>query len=151
MLEGILRHAGHQVILASSGEQALDVLSQQIDSVEMLILDMNMPDYSGPEVIRAMRYMDTGHDIPIIILTADATPQAKQRCLEAGANEFLTKPIDSRSLLESLARLALEHQINAKPGKVNSQPAASSEQWCDHQVLLELSELGGGEAFYSFC
>ena len=147
VLEGILRHAGHQVILASSGEQALDVLSQQIDSVEMLILDMNMPDYSGTEVIRAMRYMDTGHDIPIIILTADATPQAKQRCLEAGANEFLTKPIDSRSLLESVARLALEHQINAKPGKANSQPAVSSEQWCDHQVLLELSELGGGEAF----
>lgn len=147
VLEGVLCHAGHKVILSSSGEQALDVLSQQIDQIEMLILDMNMPDYSGPEVIRAMRYMDTGHDIPIIILTADATPQAKQRCLDAGADEFLTKPIDSRSLLESIARLALKNQINAKTRKASHQTTLSSQQWCDPQILVELSELGGGEAF----
>ncbi|UPH46492.1 ATP-binding protein [Methylophaga pinxianii] len=147
VLEGILRHAGHNVLLASSGEQALDLLSQQIDSIEMLILDMNMPDYSGPEVIRAMRYMDTGHDIPIIILTADATPQAKQRCIEAGANEFLTKPIDSRSLLESIARLAQNTQDNAKTRKPAHQSSTASHQWCDPQILIELSQLGGGEAF----
>ena len=147
VLEGILRHAGHNVLLASSGEQALDILSQQIDSIEMLILDMNMPDYSGPEVIRAMRYMDTDHDIPIIILTADATPQAKQRCMEAGANEFLTKPIDSRSLLESIARLAMNNQDQTKIRKPAHQSSAASKQWCDPQILVELSQLGGGDAF----
>jgi two-component system sensor histidine kinase RpfC len=147
VLEGILRHAGHNVLLASSGEQALDILSQQIDSIEMLILDMNMPDFSGPEVIRAMRYMDTGHDIPIIILTADATPQAKQRCMEAGANEFLTKPINSRSLLESIARLAMNNQDQAKTRKLAHQSSAASKQWCDPQILVELSQLGGGDAF----
>jgi len=147
VLQGILSHAGHTVLLASSGEQALDILSQQIDSIEMLILDMNMPDYNGPEVIRAMHYMDTEHDIPIIILTADATPQAKQRCLEAGANEFLTKPIDSRSLLESIARLALNNQDQTKNRKPAHQSSLSSEKWCDPQVLTELAQLGGGKAF----
>lgn len=145
VLEGILRHAGHDVILASSGEQALDVLSKQIDDIEMLILDMNMPDYSGPEVIRAMRYMDTHHTIPIIILTADATPQAKQRCLEAGANEFLTKPIDSRSLLESIARLAAGNPRQNTADKPHA--SLSSQKWCDPQVMLELSRLGGGQGF----
>ena len=131
---------------AQSYAKSLNILIAE-DSIEMLILDMNMPDYSGPEVIRAMRYMDTGHDIPIIILTADATPQAKQRCLEAGANEFLTKPIDSRSLLESIARLALNNQEQIKTRKPAHQSSLSSQKWCDPQVLIELAQLGGGEAF----
>ena len=147
VLEGILLHAGHSALLANNGEQALDILSQQIDAIDMLILDMNMPDYNGSEVIRAMRYMDTSHDIPIIVLTADATPEARQRCMDAGADIFLTKPIDSRSLLESIAHLAANRSATNRHPESTSNVTPTEDSWCDPQVLQELSQLGGGQPF----
>lgn len=60
---------------------------------------------------------------------------------------FLTKPINSRSLLESIARLAMNNQDQAKTRKLAHQSSAASKQWCDPQILVELSQLGGGDAF----
>ena len=72
----------------------------------MLILDMNMPEVSGIEVVKSLRFMDTSGKLPVIMLTADATPEAKTASLNAGANRFLTKPIDARGLLECIATLS---------------------------------------------
>ena len=100
VVEGILHNAGHTVRIVSSGDIALDILSEDLDDIDMLILDMNMPEVSGVEVVKALRFMDTSGRLPVIMLTADATPEAKQTSLKAGANRFLTKPIDARALLE---------------------------------------------------
>jgi two-component system sensor histidine kinase RpfC len=100
VIEGILRNAGHDVRIASTGDRALDILSSELDKIDMLILDMNMPEISGIEVVKTLRFMDTSGELPVIMLTADATPEAKDASLSAGANRFLTKPIDARGLLE---------------------------------------------------
>ncbi len=141
ILAGILEHTGHQTRLAESGEQALDILADSLYEIDLMIVDMNMPDYSGSEVIRAMRYMDTSINLPVIMLTADATPEARKLSLDAGADEFLTKPIDSRILLETIAKLAAK---NIKP---NIKPAIDNQEWLDPQTLEDLSQLGGGQDF----
>ncbi|HSG93480.1 MAG TPA: response regulator, partial [Methylotenera sp.] len=145
ILAGILEHTGHQASLAESGEQALDMLADSLYEIDLLIVDMNMPDYSGPEVIRAMRYMDTSINLPVIMLTADATPEARKRSLDAGADAFLTKPIDSRILLETIAKLAAN--VTEKNISPNIKPAISNQEWLDPQTLDDLSQLGGGQDF----
>ncbi|AFJ02595.1 signal transduction histidine kinase [Methylophaga frappieri] len=150
VLAGVLEHAGHQVKITDSGEQALDALTKSLRSFDMLIVDMNMPDYSGAEVIRAMRYLDTSIHLPVIMLTADATPEAKKRSLDAGADVFLTKPIDSRALLKAIAELAANRPVTLSENPKTASPTDHNEQttlWLDPQTLRDLSQLGGGTEF----
>ena len=145
VLEGILNHAGHHTIIADSGEKALDILAENIDNIDMLILDMNMPELSGFEVMQALQYMDTANTIPIIILTADATPEAKEKSLSAGASAFLTKPINARALLDEIAKLT---QISSNGSKStsntnNQENTSETSLLFDENVISELALLGG--------
>lgn len=148
VLEGVLKHAGHNTLVADSGENTLDILADNFDSIDMLILDMNMPELSGIEVLQALQYMDTGNTIPVIMLTADATPEAKEKSLNAGANAFLTKPINSRALLEQVAKLTRSCRDNEEaPLTTNKQANPKQASWFDDGVISELALLGGGNAF----
>jgi two-component system sensor histidine kinase RpfC len=106
VIEGILKRAGHEVILASDGEKALDILAQGLDDIDLLIVDKNMPERSGDEVVQALRFLDTQRTLPVIMLTADATPEAREASMLNGVDLFLTKPVDSRDLLEKIAGLS---------------------------------------------
>ena len=158
VIQGILRNAGHNVRLASTGDQALDIISEDIDNIEMIILDMNMPEVSGIEVIKSLRFMDTKSRIPTIMLTADATPEAREACINAGANKFLTKPVDSHRLLECIASLSknIRSTRNKKPVKIERRKVKrhvnsnfSESEWYDRVVLDELDTLGGDPEFIS--
>jgi two-component system sensor histidine kinase RpfC len=147
VIQGILRHAGHNVQIRDSGEAILDILEQDIDSVDMLILDMNMPELSGIDIVKTVRFMDASHSLPVIMLTADATPEAREASMEAGANAFLTKPVDARALLERIANLS--QGVSGRIRRVSSSPVAEAEVdtadkagWYDETVLSELMELG---------
>jgi two-component system sensor histidine kinase RpfC len=113
VIEGILKKAGHNVTLADDGEQALDMLTAHLDKIDLLIVDKNMPERSGDEVVQALRFLDTTKDLPVIMLTADATPEAKKTSMAMGVNLFLTKPVDSRDLLEKIAALSRNIQSEA--------------------------------------
>ena len=145
VLEGVLQHAGHKTLSADTGEKALDILVEKIDIIDMLILDMNMPEMSGIEVIKALQYIDTSQSIPIIMLTADATVEAKEESLNAGANAFLTKPINSRELLEHVANLA-KTISNASDVEPESNTRGTAD-WIDGEIINELTLLGGGKHF----
>ncbi|HEY7866082.1 MAG TPA: ATP-binding protein, partial [Psychromonas sp.] len=151
VLSGILRRAGHSVIITDNGEQALDVLARDFDRIDLLIIDKNMPERSGDEVVKALRFMDTGNALPIIMLTADATPEARKLAISLGVNAFLTKPVDSHELLKQIA--AISKSANPKAARRKSAaalPAAVQEltenAWCNKAVLNELflldSDLG---------
>src|SRR5690606_2078795 len=100
--------------------------------------DMHMPELSGPEVVQRWRFMENGH-LPIIMLTADARAEAREACEEAGADSFLTKPVNSRALVEAVVRLtARQAPVAAKPPSQESQ-----FEGIDESVLDELAQLGG--------
>tara|TARA_R110001606_G_scaffold363430_3_gene517596 strand:- start:52229 stop:54772 length:2544 start_codon:yes stop_codon:yes gene_type:complete len=149
VLKGVLNHAGHHTLVADSGEKALDILADNIDTIDMLILDMNMPELSGFEVMQALQYMDTANTIPVIILTADATPEAKEKSLNAGANAFLTKPINARALLDQIAKLTRINSDNKKSTRKITKQENTNEisSWFDQDVIDELTLLGGGDQF----
>jgi two-component system sensor histidine kinase RpfC len=154
VISGILHNAGHIVRIADTGEKALDILSDDLEKIDMLILDMNMPEVSGVEVVQSLRFMDTSGQLPVIMLTADATPDAREKSLAAGANRFLTKPIDARGLLECIASLSK----NIRKVKTVKIPAPRESrarlhsnyhesEWFDNIVLHELDVLGNDPDF----
>lgn len=139
---GIMEHAGHTVITAADGEQALTMLEAEQD-IDLAIIDMQMPGLSGLDVVRHWRFMEQGH-LPIVILTADAREESMRACREAGADAFLTKPINGIDLIDTVARLVTATDTvgakhpPAKPGPVPT---------LDEEALDDLAGLGGGPTF----
>lgn len=157
VIEGILRKAGHNVFLCDAGDKALDILSSRLDEIDMLILDMNMPEVSGLDVVRSLRFMDTSAKLPVIMLTADATPEAKDASLNAGANSFITKPVKAREVLKIIASLSNSAKSKKESNKDNSHRFGASNKncdfhdsiWYDCMALQELNTLGEDSEFLS--
>lgn len=144
VIRGLLEHAGHEVYLADDGEMALAMLEAGEVPYDLAIVDMHMPGYSGPEVVQRWRFMEPGH-LPMVMLTADARNSAMDACLRAGADAFLTKPVNSRELMDVLARFAptpAEGQPSAAE-PAPSMPDPGALQVLDIQVLDELVRVGG--------
>lgn len=140
VIRGLLEHAGHQPFIAPDGETALALLEADEQAYDLAIVDMHMPNLSGAELVQRWRFMEKGH-LPIIMLTADARAEAQAQCTEAGADAFLTKPVNSRELVEAIARLAgpSSRSVPASaPGRTTEADAA-----LDESVLDDLATLGG--------
>lgn len=103
VLETILVNAGHKVVVASDGEKALDELENQ--AFDIVFLDVNMPNIGGIECCKLWRQIEgPRHHIPIIGLTADSTEETERKCLDAGMDLRLTKPIEAGVLLDTVAQ-----------------------------------------------
>jgi CheY-like chemotaxis protein/signal transduction histidine kinase/CHASE3 domain sensor protein len=92
-LSKVLRGWGMQVTMAQDGHKALQMLSET-PQVEIVLMDIMMPGMDGYEATRAIRGQPTHDKLPIIALTAKAMRGDREQCLEAGANDYLSKPID---------------------------------------------------------
>jgi PAS domain S-box-containing protein len=99
--------AGHGVhpVKAENGGRALELLREHPD-VDLVLLDMMMPVLDGYETLRRVRAQPQFETLPVVALTAKAMKEDRQRCLEAGATDYLSKPIDQDRLL-SLMRVLL--------------------------------------------
>jgi len=90
------------VVIASNGREALEAFeSQQFD---VILMDLQMPDIDGFEATRIIRTKETSRRTPIIAQTAHAFSEDRQRCLDAGMDEHISKPIRTAELLEVLTR-----------------------------------------------
>ena len=96
---------GFDVEMAHNGKEAVELLEQDKD-FELVLMDTMMPEMDGYEATRKIRAMDDYKQIPIIALTAKAMPEDREKSLQAGASEYLTKPIDFDKLL-SIMRIWL--------------------------------------------
>ncbi len=114
----ILEHGGHTPVLRASGEEALDYFDAATDGTgcDVLIVDVNMPGMSGIELIKLRRMSELGGPVlPILALSADATPETRQACLDAGADLYLTKPAGARDLLTAIDTAWSSRQPAAVP------------------------------------
>ena len=86
-----------QLISAMQGRLGLELASRQ--APDLIFLDLHLPDMTGDEVLRALRQRSATSETPIVMISADATPSQVDRLYAAGANEYFTKPLDIRRLL----------------------------------------------------
>jgi osomolarity two-component system sensor histidine kinase NIK1 len=106
LLVTVLKKAGHFVSSADSGQQALDRFQQQ--SYDIVLMDVQMPGMNGLEAMRAIREREkeTGTHVAIVAITAHALGGDEEKCLEAGADSYLRKPIRLVELMGLLKQLA---------------------------------------------
>jgi two-component system chemotaxis response regulator CheY len=88
---------------ASSGLEAIERLS--LKPYDLIILDLNMPDIGGIEVVEFVRGQDTLRNLPIVIVTTRGDEASRTRALQAGANRFMTKPFTPEAILTEVRGL----------------------------------------------
>jgi len=148
VVKTILEKAGHQVALAEDGEQALDILLE--NEFDIAIVDMQMPGLSGPDLIRAYHYTDSGVEegMPFLILSANATPEAENEARDAGAGAYLTKPVNATRLLEYISKLMSKQPVAkeisvSEVGRESAVVSDSGGSVFDPEALDDLVKLSG--------
>jgi CheY-like chemotaxis protein/signal transduction histidine kinase len=110
-LSKLLKKRGMNVVIADNGQMALEKLREE-KAIELVIMDIMMPIMDGYQAMREIRASGSWRRLPIIALTARAMPEEQERCIEAGANDYLVKPVDIERLL-TLLRVWLFKQERA--------------------------------------
>jgi CheY-like chemotaxis protein len=110
-LTSYLQSKGYQIVAARSGAEALERAREMRPA--LILMDIQMPGMDGLEATRRLRADTDLVAIPIIALTALAMPGDRERCLEAGANEYLSKPVSLKRLIE-----VIELKLGDKRGKI---------------------------------
>jgi len=102
----VLEKGGHSVVLAENGRKALAALSGQ--AFDLILMDVQMPELDGLQATTAIRAQEqrTGEHIPIIAMTAHAMTGDRERCLAAGMDDYMSKPINSQALLTLIDKCA---------------------------------------------
>ena len=101
ILAAILETAGHEVVLVCDGDETLEAL--EMDHYDILLLDVNMPRLDGISACKMWRQIEGGRQhLPIVGVTADATTETEVRCLNAGMDLRLTKPVNAKLLLATI-------------------------------------------------
>jgi HAMP domain-containing protein/CheY-like chemotaxis protein/signal transduction histidine kinase len=104
-LTSLLENQGVTVLYADNGADALTLLQDSSGSaVDLVLMDIMMPGMDGYATTRAMRRIAVGASLPIIALTAKAMAGDREKCLQAGASDYITKPVDIEKLLPMMRR-----------------------------------------------
>ena len=105
---GLLTRRGHQVRVAEDGSRAVAAFAD--GDFDLVLMDVQMPDMDGYEATQRIREMerDTGHHTPIIAITAAAMKGDREKCLQAGMDDYIAKPISADALYEVVERLGAE-------------------------------------------
>ncbi|HET6561895.1 MAG TPA: response regulator [Marmoricola sp.] len=137
LLDAILSPRGYLVHQATSGEQALEVVAST--PVDLVLLDILMPGIDGYEVCRRIREQDHTAYLPVVMVTASGDEQ-KLKALEAGADDFLTKPINTSELLARVASLARIKRYQDTITRQSGELAAWNRE-LESRVAAQVSQL----------
>ncbi len=120
----LLEKRGHSVIVANNGKEALEALHR--NEFDVVLMDVQMPEMDGFEATAAIRAEEqkSGRHIPIVAMTAHAMKGDRERCLEVGMDEYISKPLQPGDLFEAVEHLAR----SPSERKSNRLPAAQHEQ-----------------------
>lgn len=131
--EGLLTRAGISIRIVHNGQQAVEAVRE--DAFDAVLMDMQMPVMDGLEATRLIRADESFHDLPVIAMTANAMPGDRERCLQAGMNDHIAKPVDPEKLYSTLIRWIRKSQQDAAE---HLSPACLSET-----AISEFSGLAG--------
>jgi CheY-like chemotaxis protein/HPt (histidine-containing phosphotransfer) domain-containing protein len=144
----LLEKQGHEVVVANNGSEAIAALERE--PFDLALMDVQMPEMSGLEATARIREREraTGARLPIIALTAYAMKGDRERCLEAGMDGYVSKPIRSEDLFQAIAEATPVSAEGSDPAplgegqsEVFDQAKALEVMGDDRELLAELAEL----------
>lgn len=137
-----LKHYGHTVDWVKDGKSANDVLSTNYENFDIIILDIGLPRLSGLDVLRKLR--ERNSSTPVIILTARETIDDRVKGLDAGADDYLTKPFDLDELCARIRALQRRSKSRAKPiityGDISIDPASHIVSVAGETIMISRRE-----------
>jgi CheY-like chemotaxis protein len=138
LLEHVLARLGLSAAMAVNGREALALLERE--PFDLLLLDIHMPELDGFQVIGAVRQRErtAGGHLPVIALTARSRKEDRERCLQAGMDECLTKPFTAADLWAAMDRILRKDEGGSLKDEKEKTPAA------DSSFTLNPASLGGG-------
>jgi signal transduction histidine kinase/CheY-like chemotaxis protein/HPt (histidine-containing phosphotransfer) domain-containing protein len=143
LASSLLERRGHRVVIAGNGREAIEAVRRQ--SFDVVLMDVQMPEMGGFEATAAIRALQqqNGSRTPIVAMTAHAMKGDRERCLAAGMDEYLTKPLDPKQLCHVVEQMA----AGRAPAVPDEKPAAAislqvlARVGGDRELLAEISRL----------
>jgi signal transduction histidine kinase/DNA-binding response OmpR family regulator len=133
----LLRKAGYQVDVAGDGLEAVEAVARV--PYDLVLMDIAMPELDGYGATRAIRALPgPARGVPVVAMTANAFAGDRERCAEAGMDDFMAKPIEARRLLETVARWLPPEPAGAGEGLLDAEVLAQLAADLDAQVLPDL-------------
>ena len=118
MLSRRLSRKGFEIAIAEDGERGVEMA--QSESPSLILMDISLPVMDGYQATRRIKANPTTRSIPIVALTAHAMSGDREKCLEAGCDEYETKPVDLPRLLEKIEKLIPGNQNDSARGSAGS-------------------------------
>ena len=153
VLGKLLERAGYKYRIFGNGQEVLDALEEE--PYDLVIVDMHMPVMGGIDAFKLYRFAHASEQpVPFVILTANATVEARRECEDVGITHFLTKPVSSSRLMDvitkatgvSVGQAKWVGSVDKAPNDGHAEPEADNPA-VDERFLVELSELGSGTGF----
>jgi signal transduction histidine kinase/CheY-like chemotaxis protein/HPt (histidine-containing phosphotransfer) domain-containing protein len=138
----MLEKMGYRADIVGNGREVLQALSRQ--TYDVVLMDVQMPEMDGFEATRVIREQETGADtghLHIIALTAHAMKGDQERCLRAGMDDYLSKPVRAKELQAALIRSIRETQPGNEPELVSVNPKHEATDVIDPAVLADLQQM----------
>lgn len=135
VVTAVLRKRGYIVDVAANGKQALESLS--LRNYDLVLMDVQMPELDGIEAARAIRSNDRWKNLPIVAMTAHAMNGDRERCLDAGMNDYLSKPVSPAHLIETVENYGRRTPQPAPP----VQSVAQQHEHSDADLLAGMAIL----------
>jgi two-component system, sensor histidine kinase and response regulator len=148
LARSLLERRSHRVVVANNGKEALAALAEQ--AFDLVLMDIQMPEQDGLETTAMIRASEqaSGTHLPIIALTAHTMPGDRERCLAAGMDGYVSKPIQPQDLFETIASVLALAEPQESADVATSQPDPPFDEAAflarvdgDHTLLRELVEL----------
>ena len=105
LISRYLEHFDYEVTVAVDGTDGLQKARMDVGSIDVILMDMNLPEIDGWEVTRRLKADVATRDVPVIALTAHAMVGDREKALEAGCDDYATKPIDFKKLFRKIEAL----------------------------------------------
>ncbi|MFH1861940.1 MAG: PAS domain S-box protein [bacterium] len=139
LVVNLLSKRGHSVQVAGTGKEVIAALERSSQGFDAVLMDVQMPEMDGLEATKQIREQEksTGAHIPIIAMTAHAMKGDRETCLHAGMDTYISKPIKTDELLETLERLLHDSKRRVNPVKTQTNPSGDNENDLDLNALLE--------------
>ena len=138
----ILEGAGHSVVVVGDGDKALDALADA--EFDVVLMDVNMPGLNGLEATKLYRFgVARDLEVPIIGLTADATPEMQEKCMAAGMAACAAKPIEAARLIELIEEVTASARRPKTSGRKTAQTEPPDAPLFNAARVQELARIGG--------